>query len=130
MSRFYQALSQATSQASEARLLKVINSLESESPAADSSQEEPPKPEPRPEPKVTLELVPMPKPAAPEPPPVYRSVKSNLPTGPLFPFDGAEPRIAEQYRLLRTNILQHPSRPKVIAISSASAGDGKKPLQL
>lgn len=56
---------------------------------------------------------------------LYRSAHLNLAHGPLIPFDGSNLRIAEQYRLLRTNILMHPARPKVIAISSSSLGDGK-----
>jgi protein-tyrosine kinase len=58
-------------------------------------------------------------------PAAYRTVTLRLPTGPLFPFDGSDTRAAEQYRMLRTNILLHPARPKMIAISSASPGDGK-----
>jgi len=55
----------------------------------------------------------------------YRTVSLHLQTGPLFPFDGSDSRTAEQYRMLRTNILLHPAHPKIIAISSASPGDGK-----
>jgi protein-tyrosine kinase len=55
----------------------------------------------------------------------YRPAALHLPTGPLFPFDGTDSRTAEQYRMLRTNILLHPARPKMIAVSSASPGDGK-----
>ena len=56
----------------------------------------------------------------------YRTVWLTIPDdGPIFPFDGVDPRVAEQYRILRTAILLHPSQPKVIAISSGSAGDGK-----
>jgi len=55
----------------------------------------------------------------------YRVVTLNLAAGPLFPFDGTDSRRAEQYRMLRTNILLHPARPKMIAVSSASPGDGK-----
>ena len=55
----------------------------------------------------------------------YRSVHLNIAHGPLIPFDGSNLRIAEQYRLLRTNILLHSARPRVIAISSGSLGDGK-----
>jgi len=65
-------------------------------------------------------------PAVSDPKPVnYRTVTLNLATGPLCPFDGSDSRTAEQYRMLRTNILLHPARPKIIAISSASPGDGK-----
>jgi protein-tyrosine kinase len=56
----------------------------------------------------------------------YRTVWLTIPeNGPIFPFDGVDPRVAEQYRILRTSILLHPSKPKVIAISSGSSGDGK-----
>ena len=57
--------------------------------------------------------------------PSYRTVTLHVADGPLFPFDGTDSRTAEQYRMLRTNILLHPARPKIIAISSASPGDGK-----
>jgi len=56
----------------------------------------------------------------------YQSVRIPHPLpAPALPFDGGDQLAAEQYRVLRTNILQHPLRPKVIAISSASPGDGK-----
>ena len=68
----------------------------------------------------------LPNPAPPDVRPAnYRTVSLHLPTGPLFPFDGSDSRTAEQYRMLRTNILLHPACPKIIAISSASPGDGK-----
>jgi capsular exopolysaccharide synthesis family protein len=44
---------------------------------------------------------------------------------PVFPFDGRDPRAAEQYRIVRTKILQHPSPLYIIAISSPQMGDGK-----
>jgi len=44
---------------------------------------------------------------------------------PVLPFDGSDRRTAECYRILRTNILHHAAKPKVIAISSPGAGDGK-----
>lgn len=44
---------------------------------------------------------------------------------PIIAFDGSFGRAAEQYRILRTNILQHPKQPAMIAISSANPGDGK-----
>jgi len=46
-------------------------------------------------------------------------------TTPIFPFEDANSVAAEQYRIVRTKILHHPRSPKVIAISSASSGDGK-----
>jgi capsular exopolysaccharide synthesis family protein len=44
---------------------------------------------------------------------------------PVFPFDGRDQRAAEQYRIIRTKILQHPSPLYIIAISSPQLGDGK-----
>ena len=44
---------------------------------------------------------------------------------PLAPFDGRHPAAGEQYRILRTRILQHSSQARVIAVSSAGTGDGK-----
>jgi capsular exopolysaccharide synthesis family protein len=44
---------------------------------------------------------------------------------PLLPFDQGASHAAEQYRILRTKIIQHPSRPRVIVVSSAMPGDGK-----
>ena len=66
-------------------------------------------------------------PAIPLPSPGrYATVSIPLPLPPpAFPFDGSSPIASEQYRVLRTNLMQHPLRPKVIAVSSASPGDGK-----
>jgi capsular exopolysaccharide synthesis family protein len=44
---------------------------------------------------------------------------------PVWPYHGADPKAAEQYRLIRTRILQHPLQPHLIAISSPGPGDGK-----
>jgi capsular exopolysaccharide synthesis family protein len=56
----------------------------------------------------------------------YQLVPMRTPAGvPVFPFDGTDSRSSEQYRILRTNILQHPLQPKVLAVSSATPGDGK-----
>jgi capsular exopolysaccharide synthesis family protein len=44
---------------------------------------------------------------------------------PLFPFDDRDLRAAEQYRIIRTKILQHPHPLHIIAISSPQMGDGK-----
>ena len=63
-------------------------------------------------------------PSAPTSP--YRSVWLEIPEGsPVFPFDGSAPRVAEQYRILRTSILLNPAKPHVVAVSSGSSGDGK-----
>ena len=44
---------------------------------------------------------------------------------PLLPFAGDNSQAAEQYRIIRTKIVQHPRRPRVIVVSSAESGDGK-----
>ncbi len=44
---------------------------------------------------------------------------------PVFPFDGTDTIAAERYRSVRTKLIQHPSRPKFLAISSSGIGDGK-----
>jgi receptor protein-tyrosine kinase len=43
----------------------------------------------------------------------------------VLPFDGEDPRAAEQYRIARTKIIQHPNSPRMIVVSSAGPGDGK-----
>lgn len=49
-------------------------------------------------------------------------IESHL---PLLPFDGLNQRIAEQYRLLRTRLVQHRNQPRLLLVSSAGPGDGK-----
>ena len=59
-------------------------------------------------------------------PEAYRTVSLRLPAGvPVFPFDGTDTRAAEQYRMLRTTLMQHPVQPKALAVTSATSGDGK-----
>jgi capsular exopolysaccharide synthesis family protein len=45
--------------------------------------------------------------------------------GRRIAFPASSSEAAEQYRILRTRILQHPKKPQFVLISSASAGDGK-----
>jgi len=45
--------------------------------------------------------------------------------GPILPFQSGYSRVGEQYRIARTKIIQHPGQPQLIAISSATSGDGK-----
>jgi capsular exopolysaccharide synthesis family protein len=55
-----------------------------------------------------------------------RSVKIRLADGvPLLPFDGSDPRAAEQYKIARTKILHHYSKPRCMVVSSAQMDDGK-----
>jgi capsular exopolysaccharide synthesis family protein len=44
---------------------------------------------------------------------------------PIFPFDQSQHAAAEQYRIIRTKILHHVMRPKLVVVSGTRAGDGK-----
>jgi capsular exopolysaccharide synthesis family protein len=44
---------------------------------------------------------------------------------PLLPFDNTDPHASEQYRIVRTRIIQHPRQPRLVVITSAGPGDGK-----
>jgi capsular exopolysaccharide synthesis family protein len=46
-------------------------------------------------------------------------------SSPLLPYDGSSPRAGEQYRAVRTNLLQNPDAPRVLVVSSCGSGDGK-----
>ena len=46
-------------------------------------------------------------------------------SSPLLPYDGSSPCAGEQYRAVRTNLLQNPDAPRVLVVSSCGAGDGK-----
>jgi capsular exopolysaccharide synthesis family protein len=55
-----------------------------------------------------------------------RTVSLRIPApSPLLPFDAGQQRPSEQYRILRTRIVQHPKLPRIIVVSSPAAGDGK-----
>lgn len=61
--------------------------------------------------------------AAPE---TIRTLRLRLPApSPLLPFEEGQWRPSEQYRILRTKIVQHPKQPHVIVVSSPAPGDGK-----
>ena len=44
---------------------------------------------------------------------------------PLLPFDNKDAHASEQYRIVRTRIIQHPKQPRLIVITSGGPGDGK-----
>ncbi|HUQ93581.1 MAG TPA: CpsD/CapB family tyrosine-protein kinase [Bryobacteraceae bacterium] len=44
---------------------------------------------------------------------------------PIFPFDQQHSAASEQYRIIRTKILHHPNKPRVLVVSSPRSGDGK-----
>jgi capsular exopolysaccharide synthesis family protein len=56
-----------------------------------------------------------------------RMLPINLPPDSVaIPWNGAaDPGASEQYRIIRTRIVQHAKRPKMLLITSANSGDGK-----
>ena len=55
-----------------------------------------------------------------------RSIRLRvLAPSPLLPFENGYGRPSEQYRILRTKIVQHPKQPRFILVSSPASGDGK-----
>jgi protein-tyrosine kinase len=55
-----------------------------------------------------------------------RKIRLRLPQlSPALPFGDDHWLANEQYRILRTKLLQHIKRPQVILVSSAGSGDGK-----
>jgi len=56
---------------------------------------------------------------------VRRSALRLQPGSVVLPAASRQRRVMEEYRIIRTKIVQHPKQPKVIAVSSAGPGDGK-----
>lgn len=55
-----------------------------------------------------------------------RTLTLQIPfASPLLPFDGAHSHAAEQYRIIRTKLVQHPRQPRAFLVSSAGPMDGK-----
>ena len=55
-----------------------------------------------------------------------RTLSLRIPApSPLLPFEEGQWRPSEQYRILRTKIVQHVAQPRMIVISSPASGDGK-----
>jgi capsular exopolysaccharide synthesis family protein len=55
-----------------------------------------------------------------------RTQRFRIPApSPLLPFGEGDWQASEQYRILRTKVLQHPGQPRMIVISSPGPGDGK-----
>jgi protein-tyrosine kinase len=57
--------------------------------------------------------------------PVRRLSFTVVETAPLLSAPDERPYAAEQYRILRTRIIQHPAKPAVLVVSSPGIGDGK-----
>jgi capsular exopolysaccharide synthesis family protein len=108
MSRFFDALNKETEDLNGVELPFNHDELNGVRPAAAASSE-PPRQEPRSTPQ-----------------PEYRRVSIRVPAGaPVLPFDSVNSDAAERYSIIRTRIVQHISSPRVICVSSTSAGDGK-----
>jgi protein-tyrosine kinase len=77
--------------------------------------------------KAKLRPAPNGKPSeVPAAPPAIRTAPLRIADrSPLLPFENATSPGAEQYRIARTRITQHPNRPTMIVVSSAGRGDGK-----
>lgn len=66
-----------------------------------------------------------PAPAA-QPAVTLRRLPLQVPAGvPVFPFGPDNVRVSEQYRIIRTKILQDPRQQRMIVVSSAAPQDGK-----
>ncbi len=69
---------------------------------------------------------PAPAPQAAARPTSIQAVRIRVPANaPVLPFESAHSRPGEQYRIIRTKILQHPRQPRMLVVSSAGSGDGK-----
>lgn len=136
MSKIFDALNKKPGQIPDLELSKLWNQRESgrnsTQIAAEPAVNQPKTPERKPE----LEICTAPPQEIVEPAvdatasaeaaPVIRTLPLQIPVNsPLFPFDGEHWEAAEQYRMARTKIVQHPRQPHVLVISSASPSDGK-----
>ena len=73
-----------------------------------------------------LPTEPEPLPSESSPMREIRSIRLRVPApSPLLPFENGYGRPSEQYRILRTKIVQHPNQPRFILVSSPASGDGK-----
>ncbi len=56
---------------------------------------------------------------------VRRSPARPAAAAVLVPLEEHDHKAAEEYRMIRTKIVQHPERPRLLALSSSGSGDGK-----
>ncbi len=56
---------------------------------------------------------------------VRRSAARPASSAVLLPLQQHEHPAAEQYRMIRTKLVQHPERPRLLAVSSSGPGEGK-----
>ena len=122
MSKVFEALQKRTEDDASSIILATLDG-NAEPAAAEAAM-----PEAGPAPAASEAAVPEtePEPAAPRGAPGVRSMVLQIPAGlPLLPFDNTHPHAAEQYRIIRTKLLQHPRQPSTILVSSAGPMDGK-----
>jgi capsular exopolysaccharide synthesis family protein len=121
MSRLFEALNRVQGEVSELALATIGTDSQPVPPAAGIVEHR-------------AEAVAEPPAGAPDwrldpPNPVLQRVRT-LPvhialSTPLLPFDNTDAHASEQYRIVRTRIIQHPKQPRLIVITSGGPGDGK-----
>jgi capsular exopolysaccharide synthesis family protein len=114
MSKLFEALNRGRGALPETVLAAIGADTPVPPPGPAAAQEPPPveaaaPPPPAPDPVAAARVL-----------PVRVSVDS-----PLLPFDNTDPNASEQYRIVRTRLIQHPAQPRLIVVTSAGAGDGK-----
>jgi len=117
MSKIFEALKRAGGEAAEVAL-PLIADQSPATAAADDVVEEASSP-----PAAAA------APAAPAASPLRPQIRTLpirlSPSAPVLPFDMEESRAGEQYRIIRTKIVQHIEQPRIMVVSSAGPGDGK-----
>jgi capsular exopolysaccharide synthesis family protein len=107
MSRFFKAMQEAARESGEVPpiLMPDVTRFNPVAPQADIGQ--------------TAEA------ATAEPLPYRRVVPRPISSKVLPPLEGPYLRVADQYRIIRTKIVQHPAQPRLLSVASAGIGDGK-----
>jgi protein-tyrosine kinase len=121
MSRLYEAIQRGSGE-----LADVLPQVLEETPAAPPAEGQA-VPTEAGAPTVEAAPPPLPPPAAAvASAPAVRTVSISLAGySPLLPFDGTDVTASEQYRVIRTRLIQHPRKPRLILVSSAGPRDGK-----
>jgi len=114
MARIFDALNRKSGDGADPVLAALVREFQAESAAAAQPMEVPLAP------GSPVFRSPQPDGAA------IRTLPLSIPLqSPLLPFDGENGHAAEQYRIARTRIIQHPRQPRMIVVSSAGPADGK-----
>ena len=125
MSKIFDALQRGQNETTEIVAAMIANDPSPAALAGESAEPvSPPSGEVAPQPAVPASLDR--EPAETRPATAYRRVSLRIPaSAPLLPFSDAPEFVSEQYRIIRTRLIQHPRRPKLIVISSSGPADGK-----